>query len=279
MKSENRNRKYLEGALVIVGIIAIFAIAAVMFLSASVVAADTPKIQLGPSTGNTIESSFSTLDLDTIWDNGYPNLVSGICCQRIGSVGWSDIADDFHTDQEWTITGAQWDTTDDATYTWEGFDDMYIYEYTANGPGAMIVQLEDVPNTREYMGEVWGRQWYRYTIDLEAAGLEFDLPAGDYFILLRPYTPYTSGQSFWMTSDGNPASQSEGYLRSDYFGYPDWTPMSQVFGEYYDFSFRLFGKEPAAPVPVITPIGLIALVGLLSVIAAVSIRTNIRKKR
>ena len=39
--------------------------------------------------------------------------------------------------------------------------------------------------------------------------------------------------------------------------------------------------EKAAParVPAITPIGLIALVGLLSVIAAVSIRTNIRKKR
>ena len=36
---------------------------------------------------------------------------------------------------------------------------------------------------------------------------------------------------------------------------------------------------PQPQVPTLTPIGLIALVGLLSVIAAVSIRTNIRKKR
>ena len=39
------------------------------------------------------------------------------------------------------------------------------------------------------------------------------------------------------------------------------------------------GAPPAPAVPALTPIGLIALVGLLSVIAAVSIRTNIRKKR
>ena len=56
------------------------------------------------------------------------------------------------------------------------------------------------------------------------------------------------------------------------------------WGYWYGFSnllenVLLYECGAPAPVPAITPIGLIALVGLLSVIVAVSIRTNIRKKR
>ncbi len=53
---------------------------------------------------------------------------------------------------------------------------------------------------------------------------------------------------------------------------------TDVFG--FD-DFTIGTREQVGPqaVPTLTPIGLIALIGLLSVVAAISIRTNIRKRR
>jgi hypothetical protein len=105
------------------------------------------------------------------------------------------------------------------------------------------MEMWNVPNEREYLGIQWNRPWYRYTID----GLNEYLPAGDYFVLLRPFTPGTVGQSFQLTSPGNANSQSQGYFRSAYFGYPDWVPNTTVFGEAFDVNFKLYGvPEPAS---------------------------------
>ncbi len=184
---------------------------------------------------------------DLVWDNGDPDFVNGLCNQRIGAVPVADEADDFHTDVDWIITGAYWETVDDNTYTWDETDDMIIYEYTANGPGAPIVELWNVPNTREYLGVQFNRPWYGYTIDLTAQGMEFDLRAGDYFLLLRPFSPGNVGQSFQLTSPGNANSQSQGYFRSAHFGYPDWVPNTTVFGVAHDVNFKLYGvPEPAS---------------------------------
>ena len=205
----------------------------------------------------------SCASADLIWDNGNPDEENGLCCQRVGAVPVADTADDFHTDQMWTVTGAYWETVDGADYAWDGTDDMIIYEYTANGPGAPVVELWNVPNTREYLGELFSRPWYGYTIDLTAEGMEFDLPAGDYFLLLRPYTPGTVGQSFWLTSPAPGGSTSQSYFRSEYFGYPDWVPATTVFGSAYDVNFKLYGiPEP----------GVISLAGLLLGAGAIWLR-------
>jgi hypothetical protein len=230
-------------------------IAAIMVLSAAAATANTTNEQkitpacLETGAARVEHSGEGTIGSYLVWDNGYPNEVNGLCCQRVGAVPLCDTADDFHTDQEWLITGAEWDTIDDTTYAWDGTDDMIIYEFTPTGPGAIVQEIWNVPNTRVQMGELFGRPWWRYTIDLVAEGLDFALPAGDYFILLRPYTPGTSGQSFWATSDAPPESQTEVYFRSDYFGYPDWTEGHLVFGDYYDVSFRIYGEGEIPPEP------------------------------
>ena len=193
----------------------------------------------------------SPLNRDIIWDNGYPDFVNGLVCQRIGSVGIADCADDFHLTEECTIESVEWETVDDATYTWEGLDDLIVYEYTATGPGAELIDLREVENEREYLGEQWGRPWYKYTIDLIGQGDEFTLPAGDYYLLLRPYSAGTVGQSFWLTSPAPAGSTSEIYFRSDYFGYPDWVKGSEgpFAPDEYDVNFQLYGTggEPAIP--------------------------------
>ena len=88
---------------------------------------------------------------------------------------------------------------------------------------------------------LFSRSWYRHTIVL-APEDQFVLPAGDFFVLVRPYNPTSNGWSFWLTAFAPPESQSQSYFRSDYYGYPTWTPGDQIFGGEYDVNFRLYGK-------------------------------------
>jgi hypothetical protein len=178
---------------------------------------------------------------DLIWDNGLPDEENGLCCQRIGIVNQADVCDDFHLDATTTITGIEWDSVDDATYTWNETDDLEIYPWEGTVPGETPqVSLFNVPNTRESMGTLFSRPWWRYTIALDPAD-QFDLEAGAYFVLARPYNPGTSGQSFWLTSPAPAGSQSQAYFRAAYWGYYTWTPGDQVFGSEYDVNFRLYG--------------------------------------
>jgi hypothetical protein len=183
-----------------------------------------------------------------IWENEYPNMMDAIRCHREGVIPYCDLADDFHTEQTWTVTGMQWETVDDPAYEWDETCDCFIYEYTEEGPGDTLIEFWDITGSREFIMDIGDAIWYRYTIDLQDLGQEFDLPAGDYFILLRPVTYGVFGDSFWLTSNGNPESQSELYLRCEYFGYPNWTACHELIPDkYYDVNFRIFGTGEGIP--------------------------------
>ena len=181
--------------------------------------------------------------VDVIWDNGQVDELDGLSCQRAGIIQQSDVVDDFSVDQTWYIFGVEWDTVDDSSYIWGGTSDLIIYEYTDSGPSAIIVELLDVPCVRDYVGELFGRCWYRYTINLAANGMDFELSAGNYFVLLRPVSYETIGQCFWLTSAGNPNSLSEVFFKSDFFGYYNWMLSGLVFKSYYDVNFRIYGQD------------------------------------
>jgi hypothetical protein len=190
----------------------------------------------------TYTSHNSLSDLNLIWDNGFPDEVGAICCQRIGSAEECDVVDDVHTDQDYFITGISWDTIDDTTYVWDGTGDFEFYLDTGTGPGEdPYVQLLNIPNKRDYIGRLYNRPWWRYTIEL-APEDQFMLPEGDYFVLARPYNPTYYGSSFWLTAVAPPESKSQIYFRSENFGYPTWTPGEQIFGDKYDVNFRLYGE-------------------------------------
>jgi hypothetical protein len=236
--------KILKGAVVLL-------IVAAMFFSTSAVTADTtdtPRIyargQNSPQPF--IQTSPVTTSRALLWDNGDPDFDDGCPCQRIGFGGLSDTADDFHLTKKSTIETVVWETGDDTTYLWDGLADLIVYEYTAAGPGVELMKLLEIASTREYVGEFYGLLCYRYTIDLIGQGQQFTLPAGDYYILLRPYTAGTVGHSFWLTSPAPAGSTSECYFRSDYWGYPNWVPISDVIGFVYDVNFKLYGIEKSS---------------------------------
>jgi uncharacterized protein (TIGR03382 family) len=64
-------------------------------------------------------------------------------------------------------------------------------------------------------------------------------------------------RGFWGTSGTGDINGFEGHLRSDFFGYPDWTPVSDpgIFGSPSDFAFRFEGNFKPAP-------GTLAVLGL-----------------
>jgi len=234
-------KKILKGAVVLL-------IIAAMIFSTTAVTADTkdkPQMHAGGTNSpkSFIQTSPSTTNRGLLWDNGDPDLVNSFVCQRIGLVGWADLADDFHLEKKSTIQKVIWETVDTTDYTWAGTDDLIIYQYTPNGPGPETIMLLEVQNTRQQVGEQWGKPWYRYEIDLEAQGQTFNLPKGDYYILLRPYTAGNTGMSYWMTSPPPPGSTSESYFRSDYWSYPDFVPGSGPFGAPYDVSFKIYGTQ------------------------------------
>jgi hypothetical protein len=233
-------RKILKGAVVLL-------IVAAMFFSTTAVTADdeeTPQSELGKnSQPQNIQSSPYVSSRGLLWDNGDPDFVNGLSCSRIGAVGLSELADDFHLEKKTTVQQLVWETVDDTTYSWDGTDDLIIYEYTNEGPGTEIVKILEVQNTREYLGEQFGRPWYRYEIDLEAQGQTFNLAKGDYFILLRPYTAGNAGSSYWLTAPTPAGSTSECYFRSEYFGILEWTPATDMWGDPYDVNFKIFGTQ------------------------------------
>ena len=234
-------RKILKGAMVLLTV-------AVLIFSTSAVTADTKKsaqTELGENNLQpSIQTSSSAANRGLLWDNGDPDFVNGLCCQRIGSVEEVDLADDFHLDKKTTFERVVWETVDFTDYIWEGLDDLIIYEYGSTGPGTEVVVMLEVPNTRIYINESpWGLPRYRYEIDLLGQGLQFDLPKGDYYILLRPYTAGTTGQSFWLTSPAPTGSTSECYFRSDYFGVPNWSPATTQWGTAYDINFKIYGTQ------------------------------------
>ena len=195
-----------------------------------------------------IQISPSMTSRGLLWDNGDPDFFDGCYCQRNGFGGWSDTAEDFHLSKKSTIETVVWETGDETTYLWEGLADLVVYEYTANGPGEELVKLFEISSTREYLGDFYGLLCFRYTIDLIGQDQEFALTAGDYYILLRPYTAGTVGQSYWLTSPAPPGSKSVCYFRSNYWGYPNWISILDAFGFVYDVNFKLYGTEKSSKV-------------------------------
>ena len=195
-----------------------------------------------------------------IYDNGL-DYVAMAASQFDDSFAFEPIlADDFVlsapdtivTDVHWI--GGYWNgPPDDGDFDWE--ITIYANELFGVGPAAVIYsELFPNANTNETFIELVGTSnYFSYDVTLaEQVGLN----AGEtYWLSVQGIGAYPPQSGFAYHQD--PILGSEAYFKSEYFGFPAWTPGANVFGYPIDACFQLTGiPEPASLV-------LLAVVGLL----------------
>jgi len=186
------------------------------------------------------ESPFECPCKDALWHNGEPDWRDGVTCERRtdGSLeSW--VVDDVIFEEDVVVRDLHWWAVTDDAFQFQNSDDIIILTDEGGMPGQPLVELFDVYNFRyDTCRDEWGRTVYVYCIE----DLEIPLPAGRYWFGMRPVN-YNGSQNFNLTAAPN--GTYEAYFRSEDFGYPDWTPISVVFGEAYDMAFCVTG-EPAS---------------------------------
>jgi len=256
----------------------------VLFTATAVSATLEPEIST--STGELSGMQFldpggGASEYTVIWDNGmnYTGLVSS---QNDTNSSFECLtADDFSFTEKQIVRDVHWiggyvNPPIDGNFDWE--ITFYNDNGTGNQPGTVIASFYFLnAETHETCIFTGGFIINNYSVDLPTP-IEFEANT-KYWVSIQGigYFPPRSG---WARHT-SPILLHEAVLKSDDFGYPDWTSWS-VFPPPVpkDMCFQLTGGKAEVPgkaaVPAFTPTGLIALVCLLSTIVAVAI---VRKRR
>ncbi len=193
---------------------------------------------------------------DLLWDNGmdYSGVGSSQDDTAYGLV--SEMADDFVLEAPNTIVqdvewlGGYWGTGyNTAHFDWR----IRIYEDAGDIPGNNIFdQVYPNAQTNETFVEDNGASiWYHHAIVMA----DLPLVGGDkYWVSAQGVGDIWPQAGFGLHQDA--IIMHEAFFRSDYFGYPNWTTSSTVFGYSADNCFQITGiPEPAS-------LALLALGGL-----------------
>ena len=179
---------------------------------------------------------------DVLYDNGRPDGVNGWYDFRTlnPSVEYF-IVNDVTFNNSVIIHDLHWYAVE-SQFDWNGTDDFIITADIGGAPGATLYEVRDVANTRYATGNMpFGLPEYVYSIQ----GLNINLPAGRYWVGLRP-VGYSTPASYWETA---PIQGAQAYIDYTPFGYPRWTPGSTYWGQEYDFAFCVTGEIAPPPDP------------------------------
>ncbi|MBD3234048.1 MAG: T9SS type A sorting domain-containing protein [candidate division Zixibacteria bacterium] len=191
----------------------------------------------------------------TVWHNGEPTWDYAVgCCRYYGTESEAWVVDDFVLSEETTISGMSWWAITDDAFDFRNTDDIIILADNNGAPGDTIVEMFDVPNFRFDVGEdLWNFNQFVYYI----RGLDISLPAGTYWIGMRPVSQVSFGYSYSGTT--LPITGSQAYYNWD----GEWKPIEELlYGEAYDFAFCLHSSNCTGEIwmipdddPVIVPPG------------------------
>ena len=234
-----------------------FLIIALLSISSTVVIANT--------TNENIEAQFGITDIDNLginekisnenscykanteelWNNGLPDGRSGVesCIWWDGYQYWNMyVVDDFDVPSGgWRLERAYFRiindlSTDPSQIPVAG---VKLFDDTGNYP-------EDNPFYEHYAVQYYNQFNAYYTgnyyfgrpeIEIEIDLSPIDLTPGKYWICCQILG--LNEESFWLTTQG-----SGNDIHCDYtqLGFPRWTQGWEIFGYYYDVSFRLLGE-------------------------------------
>jgi hypothetical protein len=257
----------------------------VLFTATAVSATFEPEISI--STGEFsgmqfLDSGGGASEYNVIWDNGMN--FDGMISSQNDLMGFDCLpADDFSFTEKQIVRDVHWiggywnfySEPHDANFVWE--ITFYNDNGTGNQPGAVIAAFYFL-NAETHVTKIFNTStsiYYNYSVDLPTP-IEFEANT-KYWVSIQGigYFPPQSGWAYHYS----PLLLHEAVAKSAYFGYPDWTNVSEFSPPLTrDMCFQLTGSKAEAEAPALTPIGLIVLVTMLSAIAAVSIQLERRKR-
>ncbi|MGB2768405.1 MAG: hypothetical protein WBC88_01615, partial [Candidatus Zixiibacteriota bacterium] len=193
-----------------------------------------------------VRSGAGAATKDVVYDNGMDYVGIG-ASQDDHSINLDPIiADDFIFDVLQPVNDVHWiggywnGPPDDGDFDWE----IKFYNDIGDGtkPGAAFATYTfanaDVNET--FIEEIASSFYFSYSVNLPVPGMTFS-PGTKYCISIQGLGDYPP-QSGWAVHQ-DPILQHEAVLKSVYFGYPDWTNTSTVFGYAADMCFQLTYEE------------------------------------
>lgn len=151
---------------------------------------------------------------------------------------WSESAEDFYCDDGAPIVSIEWWGVDWTTAGVTNFAVRFFSDVPAppfSHPGDLLYEgmvynwtAEAVPGYDDY---------FHYSADLP---MSFAQAAENVYWISVQAVHDDGGQWFWLECVESDYWNDEGTVRSEFFGIPDWTPISQVAAEYVEFSFVLY---------------------------------------
>lgn len=152
---------------------------------------------------------------------------------------WAQCAEDFYCDDGAPIVSVEWWGVDWTEVGVTSFVIRFFSDVPAppfSHPGDLLYEeviscwtAELVPGYDDY---------YHYAAELPVA---FDQVAANvYWFSVQAIHDATTGQWYWLECLEDDYWNDEGTLRSEYWGVPDWVPVSQLTLEYVEFAFVLY---------------------------------------
>jgi len=173
---------------------------------------------------------------DLLWDNGEWDRAKAISAERNTEVSESWLVDDLLLTDAVEVQSVQWLAMHST-----GFDPTSVDVILLSSDLESIIELSDLEYQSHPEGEFMGLEVERITIN----DFVINLDPGRYFIGVRFVGDGTGRAHAALQRPIHGVSES--YFRSEYFGLPDWVPVSELGLGPLDAVFKVYGDIIPAP--------------------------------
>lgn len=154
---------------------------------------------------------------------------------------WAESADDFYCADGAPIVSIEWWGVDWTAVGTPGVTSFVIRFYSDvpappfSHPGDLLCEEEVYSWTAELIPGY--DDYYHYAAELPVSFAQ--VAENVYWISIQAIHD-DAGQWYWLECLDSDYWNDEGAIRSEYFGIPDWTPISEAAGVYMELSFVLY---------------------------------------
>jgi hypothetical protein len=187
---------------------------------------------------------------DLLYDNGDPDGRNGIAGSMYAGYD-NRLIDDFTpVGDDYTITDGHFTFVWNSGYDETNVDSVKVFFYLDEGGCSPSLTEYAEPAVTSFSGGLTGNYYFsrpEVYVDVEFAPVVVD--EGQTCFVGFQVAGVTDDIAYWLTAE---SKDCEGFADLPYWGIPRWSPSSSVWGEAYDFNFKItgtLGSTPGPPIP------------------------------